>query len=243
MTHYRKIDVRIWNDEKFVSLSVHGKMAFVMLLTHPMMTALGAMRGTLGGVADELCCGEEGLREGFLEGLRSVFDKGMAEYDPRASLIALPNFLKYNPPESPNVVKAWVKSAELLPEGDLKNLTVQRAVAYAEAMSKGFREAIPQVFRKAMPKTSPKTSLNQRAESRDEVRHDEGLAPTHTHARDTHVDHSPDEKVTKRFEDKDAAGAWLAAVGAFPGDPAFDRCVDKLVDGTATWADVNRAAA
>ena len=46
MSHHRKIDVRIWNDQKFLSLSERGKLAFLMLLTHPMMTALGAMRGT-----------------------------------------------------------------------------------------------------------------------------------------------------------------------------------------------------
>ena len=49
--------------------------------------------------------------------------------------------------------------------------------------------------------------------------------------------------ITQRFETKEAAGEWLSAAGAFPGDPAFDRCVDKLVAGTATMDDVNRAAA
>jgi hypothetical protein len=165
MSHYRKIDVKIWNDEKFVSLSVHGQLAFVMLLTHPMMTALGAMRGTPGGLVEELCRGDEGLREAFREAFRDIFGKGMAEHDEKSSVIALPNFLRYNLPESPNVVKAWVKAAELIPESRLKDLTIQRAVGYAEALSKGFKEAIPEAFRKATPKPSPKTYPYQRAES------------------------------------------------------------------------------
>lgn len=190
MSHYRKVDVKIWNDEKFVSLSVEGKLGFIMLLTHPMMTALGAMRGTLGGIAEELCCGDEGRREAFREGLRDVFRKGMAEADEKASLIVLPNFLKYNLPESPNVVKAWVKAAELIPEGPLKNRTIQRAVGFAEAMSKGFAEAIPIAFRNAVSKASPKASPNQRAEStepRAKVQVGSGgeeLSPTHTHVRE-----------------------------------------------------------
>ena len=187
MSHYRKIDVKIWNDEKFISLSAEGKLAFFMLLTHPMMTALGAMRGTPGGLADELCCGSEAKREAFREGLRDIIDLGMAEYDERSSLICLPNFVKYNPPESPNVVKAWNKCLDFLPDGPLKTLTIQRAKAYAEGLSKGFREAIPDTVRKSLSKTSP----NQRTENREHRTENmkdgsegERLSPAPAHTRD-----------------------------------------------------------
>ena len=44
VARYRKIDPRVWNDEKFVSFSDDGKLAFLFVLTHPSMTAIGAMR-------------------------------------------------------------------------------------------------------------------------------------------------------------------------------------------------------
>lgn len=47
MARYRKIDSRIWNDAKFRELSDNGKLVFLMLLTHPSMTSLGAMRATV----------------------------------------------------------------------------------------------------------------------------------------------------------------------------------------------------
>ena len=146
MSHYRKIDVRIWNDAKFQTLSDAAKLAFFLLLTHPNMTALGAMRGTPDGLAAEL----KDLREAFPEAFREVMAKGMAEYDENARLIALPNFVKYNPPTSPNVVKAWANALEYLPECELKTVVVQRAVAFAEGMSKGFGKAIPHALREAM---------------------------------------------------------------------------------------------
>jgi hypothetical protein len=146
MSHYRKVDVRIWNDAKFRSLTDEGKLAFFLLLTHPNMTALGAMRSTPAGLAAEL----KGIPEAFQEAFREVIAKGMADYDEDARLVALPNFVKYNPPTSPNVVKAWVNALEYLPECDLKAVVVQRAVAFAEGMSKGFRKAIPEGLRKAM---------------------------------------------------------------------------------------------
>ncbi|WP_158614563.1 MULTISPECIES: hypothetical protein [Mesorhizobium] len=51
MSPDRQIDVKMWNDAKFTSLSVEGKLAWVMLLSHPIMAALGAMRATPSGLA------------------------------------------------------------------------------------------------------------------------------------------------------------------------------------------------
>lgn len=138
MSHYRKIDVRIWNDAKFNSLSSDGKLAFFMLLTHPMMTALGAMRGTPSGLAEEIGMAPEPFKEGFAE----LLSKRLAEHDADGRLIALPNFLKYNPPANPNAVRAWVKSLEMLPECELLHLVIQRA----KASAKGFKERLPEPF-------------------------------------------------------------------------------------------------
>lgn len=147
MARYRKIDPRIWNDAKFRSLSDQGRLVFFMLLTHPAMTALGAMRASLPGLATELGWSSEAFAEAF----REASAKGMAEHDERACLISLPNFIKYNPPESPNVVKAWVGSVDLLPECGLKTLVMQRAEGFAEGMTEGFRKAFRESFAKAMP--------------------------------------------------------------------------------------------
>lgn len=160
MARYRKIDPRIWNDEKFRALSDHGKLAFVFLLTHPHMTSLGAMRATLAGLAEELGWEPEDFREAFREALA----KDMAEHDPKACLVALPNFIKYNSPESPNVVKAWVSSLDLLPECSLKTRVIARAKGYAEALPKAFREALPKAFSKTYPKGMPYQEQEQEQE-------------------------------------------------------------------------------
>ena len=132
-------------------MSDAGKLTFLMLLTHPSMTALGAMRGTPEGLAAEMGWPPEAFREAFHEAL----SKGIAEHDQKACLIALPNFIKYNQPESPNVVKAWEGALDLLPECDLKARVISRARGYTEGLSEGFRKALPDAFAKAMPKTMP----------------------------------------------------------------------------------------
>ena len=59
------MDPRIWNDAKFRDLSDNAKLVFFMLLTHPNMTALGAMRATVAGLAEEMGWEPEAFREAF----------------------------------------------------------------------------------------------------------------------------------------------------------------------------------
>ena len=154
MARYRKVDPRIWNDEKFRTLHDRSKLVFFMLLTHPGMTALGAMRATVSGLAEELGWEIEAFRKAFQQAL----DKGMVEHDPKACLIALPNFVRYNTPESPNVVRAWVGALDLLPECELKTAVLHRAKQVTEDMQEAFGKAFAEAFAKAMPnqKQEPK---------------------------------------------------------------------------------------
>lgn len=147
MGKYRKIDPRIWNDSKFRSLSDAGKLTFFFLLTHPHMTALGAMRSSIPGLAAEIGWTEKAFTKAFSEAL----SKGMIKHDRKASFVWLPNFLKYNGPESPNVVKAWSKSIDLLPECNLQISVIAEAKRHTESLSEAFSEALPDIFSKNMP--------------------------------------------------------------------------------------------
>jgi uncharacterized phage protein (TIGR02220 family) len=147
VSRYRKIDPRIWNDEKFRTLSNDGKLVFLFLLSHPHMTALGAMRASIAGLASEL----QWPTKAFGEAFREALSKGMCKHDSEASFIWLPKFLKYNGPESPNVVKSWSQSADLLPECEMKNELLQAVKAFVEALPEAFRKALPEAFAKSMP--------------------------------------------------------------------------------------------
>lgn len=149
MAHFRKVDVRIWNDAKFNELSHLGKLIFIFLITHPSMTMLGAMRATQAGLAEELQASPEAFREAFAE----VLTKGLAKVDQKASCIWLPNFLKYQSAESPNVLRNWVKQVEFIPECGLKSLAVSGLKDYAEASGEAFRKAFREAFGKDFPES------------------------------------------------------------------------------------------
>ena len=149
MARYRKIDPRIWNDEKFRTLSDSGKLAFLFVLTHPHMTSLGAMRGTVMGLAEELKASRKpsGKPSGSLsEGFREAIGKGLLEVDEDACYIGAKNFLRYNGPESPNVVRSWETAIDLIPECKLKVQLMQRVRVYTESLSEGFGKALPEAF-------------------------------------------------------------------------------------------------
>src|SRR3990167_9305012 len=124
MGHYRKIDSRMWNDEKFLDLSYEAQNAFIYLLTHPSMTSLGAMRATIDGLGAERHRPPEAFRKAFEE----VVEKGMVQYDDKVCFMCLPNFLNYNGPETTNVVIAWKKCFDLIPECELKVALLERAM-------------------------------------------------------------------------------------------------------------------
>lgn len=149
---YRKIDPNIWNDERFNQLSDDGKLAFFFLLTHPHMTSIGAMRGTLSGLSIELGWTPERL----CESLSLTLTERMVVYNKKASLIWLPNSLKYNAPDNPNVVKAWAKILKNLPECDEKYELYQLIKELLKGFSKGFSKAFAESFAKGYGNTGNK---------------------------------------------------------------------------------------
>jgi hypothetical protein len=162
--NYRKIDPRIWNDQKFNSLSDKGKLVFFFLLTHPHMTPVGAMRGTMAGFAEELGWETKAFREAFREPLL----KGMVKHNQEAHFVSLPNFIKYNPPESPNVVTAWAKCMDDIPEC----LEKDQLYYDLKALLQGYKEAFREAFAKAFVKPTLKTMSNQEQEQEQEQEQD-----------------------------------------------------------------------
>jgi len=142
MAHYRKIDIRIWLDQKFNGLSSDSQFVFLYLLTHPQLTALGAMRSTLPGLAAEL----DWPLDRFTLAFEVLARQDMVAVDQKACFVWAINFLKYNPPESPNVVKSWGTCLAYLPECDLKNQLIQKTRHFLETLSITFQEALPTGF-------------------------------------------------------------------------------------------------
>ena len=141
MARYRKIDTRMWADAKFRALSSPpptGKYLWIALLTGPYTTNLpGLFRVGEMALAEELGWPPEGFREAFAE----LFREGLAKADWNARVVWIPNAIKYNPPDNPNVVKGWRDSWDEVPECALKTEAYERLKEFTEGLGEGFAKA------------------------------------------------------------------------------------------------------
>lgn len=192
MAIYRKIDCRISNDKKFRELSVEGKLAWYTILSRRDLAPIGAFKSSFESLAIEQR-GNEYLNEGlqkdlpkgfsevFIQALNELLSKGLIKYDSESFLIYVPNFLKYNFPENPNVVKSWNSALDSLPECDLTNHVLAKSAEiilnsqrdsfikalpkeFNEAYRKGFAKDLPKGFSKGFGKGMPKQEQEQEQE-------------------------------------------------------------------------------
>jgi hypothetical protein len=168
---YRKIDSRIWNDEKFRKLGDDGQFAFIFVVTHPAMTCLGAMRASLDGLANERRWKPRRFRDAITDGIRL----GMVEVNEAAAYVGVPNFLKYNAPEGPNsVTKAWIRALDMVPECPERHELIHRCRLHLESKSIEFKarikqpiwDAFPLAIRDAIPDGQEHASPIQNTEGR-----------------------------------------------------------------------------
>lgn len=178
MARYRKIDVRMWNDRKFRELSDNGKLAFILLLTHPDTTQIGTIRTRVSNLADELGW----QRDAMSHAIKEVTLNGMIDADEKAGLIVINKFLKYNAPSSPNAFKSWCELIDLMPECDLLDKHVARLKTFVDGLSVGMRNAIPNdlidAIKDAMSRTNGQPCCIQEQEQEQDQEQDKEI---HTH--------------------------------------------------------------
>lgn len=120
MTYSRRVEIRMWDDEKFRRLSPLqpcGQGLWIYLLIGPHTGPVpGLFRAGRAAMAEELGWSLECFDKAFQE----ISSRGMAEADFDARLIWLPNAIKYNRPKNPHMVRAWRRQLESLSDCNLK---------------------------------------------------------------------------------------------------------------------------
>ncbi|MDQ8040107.1 MAG: hypothetical protein REH83_06845, partial [Rickettsiella sp.] len=145
---YRMLDVRIWCDQKFRSLSPlkpSGQALFIYLLTNPNTTSIpGLYRAGAAAMAEELGWSVVSFRRA----LKEVINQGLLKVDLKSRVIFIRNAIKYNKPQSPNVVKSWALHWDEIPECALKDEAYQTLKSFVEGLGKAFAQAFEEALRK-----------------------------------------------------------------------------------------------
>lgn len=167
MARYRKVDVRIWVDDKFrrlTPLPPGGQALWLYLITNPNTTNIpGLYRSGELAMAEELGWPPARFRAIFAE----VTALGMVEADWGARVVFLPKAVHYDPPESPNVVASWRSSLDEIPECPLKARAVTALRDHLERMGPSWVAAFDLASelsrdRRRAPDEATRTSVKQR---------------------------------------------------------------------------------
>lgn len=168
---YRMLDVRIWCDAKFRALGPlkpSGQALFIYLLTNPNTTSIpGLYRAGAAAMAEELGWS----LHAFNRALKEVIAQGLAKVDLKARVIFIGNAIKYNKPQSPNVVKSWALHWDEIPECQLKQEAYQALKHFIQSLGKAFSQAFDESLGKKASQHQSigcKACLNQEQEQEQE---------------------------------------------------------------------------
>jgi hypothetical protein len=168
MARFRKIDLRLWGDEKFRRLSRPGPNAqtlFIYLITGPHTTALPGLSGVgEAALAEALDWPVHALRKAMVE----LIELGMVKFDRAARVVWVPNVIKYNSPQSPNVVRGWRPAWDEIPECDLRREARQVLGQAVCAMGDGYAKAFGEALTEVSPDPFRQVSPNQEQEQEQE---------------------------------------------------------------------------
>ena len=208
----------MWNEPRFRKLSKDCIFIYLSIMTHPLMTSMGCMRGSIPGLAAEASSWfqPEGYRDAFLEAMR----EGLIEHDEKACFIALPMFFEWNRPESLNVIKSWEKLLDTLPRCDLQTAHFQRVTDYVSSLGDAYREALPDAIGKAC-----RIQKTENRKQKTEKKKEDSMSGTARGASRTGVPSSdPSDPVFLEYPCKGKPSAWSLHeskirewVEAFPG--------------------------
>ncbi len=148
---YSYIHGKVWRDEKFKALSESQQRLFFYLLTSPHSNILGLYVLPIGYIVEDLKPFGKPLPMGFAKGIQkdmeALSEASIIDYDEKAQICWVKNYLKYNPITNPNQRKAAIRMFHDLPKSPILwkffNSCGVVNKALAEALSKALPEGVP----------------------------------------------------------------------------------------------------
>lgn len=110
---YGKVRAQFWDDDALRELSIEANYLALYLITSSHTNAIGCFRLPIAYILNDTRLDKKSLEKALAE-LRSTCYAIPCE---RVPWIYIPNFLRHNPPENPNVWRKCVKELESLPAG------------------------------------------------------------------------------------------------------------------------------
>lgn len=112
---YTKIESQFWKDEKMIKLSGDARYLMLYLLTSPHRNMIGCYF-----LPEPYAFFDLGMSpERFQQALSQLVKSERIKYDTDNHILLIPNYLRFNPLENPNQVKAAIERLAELPQTQL----------------------------------------------------------------------------------------------------------------------------
>lgn len=121
---FRKIDPRIWTDEKFSELDIEAAHLAFWILTSTRINRCGILLWSSGLASEETKIPKDRI-DTVLGTIRESF---RWPFDSSSKVLFIPNFFRYNQPPNPKALKGCLKDLDDVPNFDLKlflNMTLR----------------------------------------------------------------------------------------------------------------------
>ena len=120
---YRKIDPRIWGDERFVRLPNEEKLIALYCLTSPQCNRIGLFRFSMAAAAEDLGTSSETFEKRF----RNVCSTMKWPFDPVSKVLFFPTWWRYNCPENGNILLGNLEDLHDVPNTPLVSEFIDNA--------------------------------------------------------------------------------------------------------------------
>ncbi len=130
---YQRVLVKIWHDEKVLTLTDNEKLLFVYLLTSPHSNAIGTFVLKKGYVADDL----QWSVKRTVRNIDALTNKELIQYDKAVGVLTVCHYLRYNPIENPNQLISAVRLFRALPRSPILSNLARSLETLSEGFTKG----------------------------------------------------------------------------------------------------------
>jgi hypothetical protein len=138
---YRKIDPRIWNDEKFRALSREEKLIALYVLT-AQSNRLGFFKFSKALAAEDLNMPVETFSKGFDKVCKALAWR----FDEEARVLLIPKWFRYNCPDNPNTLKSCLEDLHELPRTPLVSEFALCVQYLPQALHETFRKGLEERY-------------------------------------------------------------------------------------------------
>ena len=146
MARYKTIDIRIWMDEKFLSLDEGTQLLFIYLLTSQHTTPIG----TLSLPAHVIAAWLQKDIDTVSKRLDILSQNGLIKVS-SVGLVWIRNYLKYNPPANPKVASGYCKFFDEMPECELQSEVAEAVISVCKSRGPEYLEVVEAKLSRLLP--------------------------------------------------------------------------------------------